>query len=105
MKHAFIDYMDNEGVLLRPERPPLMGAAAIEYLTQTNDSAYTLTWEPSAVHVAASGDMGYSFGIYRLQVYDTIIVGTYVSIWKKQKDGKWKFVLDSGNSGIDNNQQ
>jgi ketosteroid isomerase-like protein len=26
--------------------------------------------------------------------------GTYVTIWRKQKDGKWKFVLDTGNQGV-----
>jgi ketosteroid isomerase-like protein len=33
-------------------------------------------------------------------VKDTIIYGTYISIWKKQSDGNWKFVLDSGNEGV-----
>jgi ketosteroid isomerase-like protein len=31
---------------------------------------------------------------------DTVLRGTYVSVWKKQKDGKWKFMLDTGNEGI-----
>jgi ketosteroid isomerase-like protein len=31
---------------------------------------------------------------------DTVIYGTYTSIWKKEKNGKWKFVLDTGNEGI-----
>ena len=100
IKNAFIEFMDDEGVLLRPNYPPLIGANAIEYLTETNDSSYTLTWQPSASEVSASGDLGYSFGIYNLQFQDSTLYGTYVSIWKKQKDGKWKFVLDTGNDGI-----
>ena len=102
MRKAFIEYMDDDGVLLRPDHPPIVGANAIEYLTEQNDSSYTLTWEPSSAIVAASGDLGYSYGIYNLQLQDTILKGTYVSIWKKQKDGKWKFVLDSSNEGINN---
>jgi ketosteroid isomerase-like protein len=31
---------------------------------------------------------------------DTTIFGTYTSIWKKQSDGTWKFVLDTGNEGV-----
>jgi ketosteroid isomerase-like protein len=100
MKRAFIEFIDNDGILLRPDHPPIVGANAIEYLTETNDSSYTLTWEPSSAQVAASGDLGYSYGIYNLQLQDTMLQGTYVSIWKKQKDGKWKFVLDTGNPGL-----
>lgn len=99
MKKAFIEYMDDDGTLLRPNHPPIVGANAIEYLTEINDSSFTLTWEPSSAQVSASGDLGYSYGIYNLQLHDTTLQGTYVSIWK-QKDGKWKFVLDTGNEGI-----
>ena len=99
MKKAFIEYMDDNGVLLRPGHPPIVGANAIEYITEENDSSYTLTWEPSSATVAASGDLGYSYGIYKLQLQDTMMQGTYVSVWQKQKDGKWKFVLDTGNPG------
>lgn len=100
MKKAFIEYMDDNGILLRANHPPIIGANAIEYLTETNDSSYTLTWQPSSAQVSASGDLGYSYGIYNLQLQDTTLQGTYVSIWKKQKDGKWKFILDTGNPGI-----
>jgi len=102
MKKAFIEYMDDDGILLRPAHPPMIGANAIEYLTEINDSSYTLTWEPAAAQVSASGDLGYSYGIYNLQLQNTTLQGTYLSIWKKQKDGKWKFVLDTGNEGINN---
>jgi len=102
MKKAFIEYMDSDGTLLRPNHPPIIGADAIQYLTEQNDSSYTLTWVPSQVHVSSAGDLGYSYGIYNLQLHDTTLQGTYVSIWKKQKDGIWKFVLDSGNDGIKN---
>lgn len=102
MKKAFIEYMDNEGILLRPDNLPIIGADAIDFLSQSNDTAFTLTWKPSAVEISASEDLGYTYGIYNLHTADTVLNGTYVSIWKKQSDGKWKFVLDSGNQGIKN---
>jgi ketosteroid isomerase-like protein len=101
MKKAFIEFIDDDGVLLRPDHPPIVGASAIEFLSEQNDSSYTLTWEPATASVAASGDLGYSYGIYNLQLQDTLLHGTYVSIWKK-KEGKWKFVLDTGNPGLGN---
>jgi ketosteroid isomerase-like protein len=102
MKAAFIEYLDSNGVLLRPNRLPIAGADAVDFLIQQSDSDYTLTWEPKNGYVAKSGELGYTYGIYALRpsVKDTIIYGTYVSIWKKEKDGTWKYVLDTGNQGI-----
>jgi ketosteroid isomerase-like protein len=106
MKKAFLDYIDSNGVLLRSNHLPLLGADAIDFLIQQNDSAYTLKWEPKNGTVAASGELGYTYGIYVLKpaTKDTLIYGNYVSIWKKQSDGNWKFVLDSGNEGIGDEQ-
>ncbi len=102
MKNAFIEYIDSNGVLLRPNHMPIVGANAIDYLIQLNDSSYQLTWEPQNAVVAKSGELGYTYGIYTLKPNskDTILYGTYISIWKKQNDGKWKYILDSGNEGV-----
>ena len=80
----------------------IAGADAVDFLIQQNDADYTMTWEPRNAVVAQSGELGYTYGVYALRpsVKDTVIYGTYVSIWKKEKDGTWKFVLDSGNEGI-----
>ena len=102
MRNAFLDYIDSNGVLLRPNHLPLMGADAIDFLIRQNDSNFTLKWEPRSGMVAQSGELGYTYGVYALKRSgkDTIIYGNYVSIWKKQSDSTWKFVLDSGNEGI-----
>jgi hypothetical protein len=44
MKAAFIEYIDSNGVLLRPDNMPLTGAAAIDFLIEQNDADYNLTW-------------------------------------------------------------
>lgn len=102
MKTAFLEYIDSNGVLLRANQFPVVGADAIDFLVQQNDSAYTLEWEPKRGEIAQSGDLGYTYGLYKLQPKnkDSAVFGTYVSIWKKQADGSWKFVLDSGNEGL-----
>ncbi len=102
MKAAFIEYIDSNGVLLRPNEMPIIGANAIDYLIQQNDTGYSLTWQPNGGDISVSGDLGYTYGIYAMRPAskDTVIYGTYTSIWKKQEDGKWKFVLDTGNEGV-----
>jgi ketosteroid isomerase-like protein len=94
--------MDDDGVLLRPDQYPLIGAEAIDFLTRINDTTFSLQWEPQKGYVANSGELGYTFGVFSLTptAQDTVLYGTYVSIWKKQPDGSWKFVLDTGNEGI-----
>jgi len=102
MKNAFIEYIDSNGVLLRPNQMPIIGANAIDYLIEQSDTGFTLTWEPNGADIAQSGELGYTYGIYALKLNsrDTAIYGTYTSIWKKEKNGKWKFVLDTGNEGV-----
>ncbi|MEO7444081.1 MAG: hypothetical protein ABIT96_02750 [Ferruginibacter sp.] len=103
MHMAFLEFMDSNAVLLRPGHLPIVGAHAVDYLIGQDDAAYTLQWKTKDAMVASGGDMGFTYGIWALKpkVQDTVLYGTYVSIWKKGANGKWKFVLDSGNEGID----
>jgi len=102
MKTAMLNFMDGKGVLLRPNTMPLVGGNAVDYISQSNDTSYIMTWEPSGGSVGKSGDLGYTYGVYSLKPknQDTVFYGTYVSVWKRQEDGKWKFVLETGNEGI-----
>jgi ketosteroid isomerase-like protein len=63
----------------------------------------SLTWSPVEADMAASGDLGYTFGNYVLKAKDkdgkpVVQYGKYATVWKKQKDGTWKVVMDMGNS-------
>lgn len=64
---------------------------------------YTLVWEPQRAEVAASGDMGWTWGRYQVHVTgsdgtETVAHGKYLNVWMKQADGSWKVVADVGNS-------
>ena len=66
----------------------------------------SLTWTPVKADMAASGDLGYTYGnyVYTAKNKDGKLVasyGKYTSIWKKQKNGQWKVVVDVGNSSPD----
>ena len=67
------------------------------------DEGTSLTWTPIKAEMARSGDMGYTYGNYVYASKNkegkvTRSTGKYTSIWKKQKDGQWKVVVDMGNS-------
>ncbi|HEX5025190.1 MAG TPA: DUF4440 domain-containing protein [Agriterribacter sp.] len=100
MKKAFLEYIEKDGVLLRPGRMPIIGSEAVEFISAVNDSSFTLTWQPLDADISVASDLGYTYGTYNMRIKDSVYKGTYVTIWKKEKDGKWKFVLDTGNEGI-----
>ena len=97
IKKAFLQFMSEEGIILRPEHIPLVGPEAIDYLSQVADQDYTLSWKASGGEIAQSGDLGFTYGIYELKVADTTLTGTYVNVWQKQKDGSWKYILNNTN--------
>ena len=106
MKEAFLSYMDTNGTLLRPYMMPVTGYENVKKLLDEGNTDFTLTWTPLFADVGASLDLGYTYGIYEIVFKDESGAlqsrnGTYVSIWKKQPDGKWKFVLDTGNPGLE----
>ncbi|HTN05113.1 hypothetical protein [Agriterribacter sp.] len=99
IKKATLEYMEADGILLKPSRMPVTGADAVELITSLNDSSVILTWQSLGADMSAAADMGYTYGVYSLTAGSSTRRGTYVTIWKKQANGKWKFVLDSGNEG------
>ncbi len=102
---AFLGCIEQNGVLLRKHHYPLVGKDVIgRYLARQPDTTFILTWKPLFADVSSSADLGYTYGIYTLKSKtDTsqyLGEGLYLSIWKRQKDGTWKFVLDTGTDGL-----
>ena len=97
---AFVAFADSQVVILRDKRPPLKGLVAVTKAYDFDDSNLQLTWAPEKAEIADSGELGYSYGSYEMVTTDstgtTTTTGNYVSIWKKQPDGAWKYVLDTG---------
>lgn len=60
-----------------------------------------IAWEPDEAQISAGGDLGFTMGHATITVLDkdgkpTTSRTRYVTIWRKQPDGSWKFVLDGG---------
>lgn len=59
-------------------------------------------WKATGAEVAASGDLGYTWGKYEFGMKDVdgkidMHHGKYVTVWRKQADGQWEFVMNIGN--------
>ena len=103
MQKAFLFYFSDKGVMLRDNAYPLVGKnSLISQFANRSDTSFVLSWEPVYAMIAKSGDLGYTYGYYARTIKSTGVVskGTYVTIWEKQKDGTWKFVMDTGTNGL-----
>ena len=104
---AFLEYASPDVVLLKPNSYPIVGKEAMKQLySELSDTSYRLTWKPSYAKVSKSADLGYTFGIFLLEITrgeqkGQSLQGTFCTIWEKNAKGEWRFVLDTGNSGLD----
>ncbi len=101
MREAFVAFAADEVIKPQDGGQPVIGK---ESLMRSFEGApardFVLTWTP--LKADASGDLGYTFGNWERKFKtpsgsDTTVYGNYVSIWKRQPDGSWKYVFDSGN--------
>jgi ketosteroid isomerase-like protein len=90
---AFRQYAAPDAIMFLPGPMP-----AGPYLEQA-DWPGVIVWRPRMVSVAPSGDMAVSLGPSLWTVEDRKDPGYYLSIWSRQADGAWRFVLDRGTPG------
>jgi ketosteroid isomerase-like protein len=103
MFKAFLFYIAEDGVILRNNSFPDKGKESLmQRFAGKSDTAFILSWETLFENISKSGDLGYTYGIHSNtdKVTGKITKGTYITIWQKQTDGSWKFVLDTGTQGL-----
>jgi uncharacterized protein (TIGR02246 family) len=64
---------------------------------------FSLSFGPTKIEVAKSGEMAYDVGTFELRFDDAngnpaTEIGKYVVVWKKQPDEKWKVAADIFNT-------
>ena len=100
---AFAAYAAENATMMPVGEHPAVGRAAIRKEFEGLPAEATLTWKPFAADVAASGDFGYTLGDYEYRAPGpdgkmATHYGKYCTVWKKQADGRWKWVVDIGNA-------
>lgn len=87
---AFKQYSREDVFLLPPNEEPVRGRDKVYQRFVEFDKSFILDWEPQAAEVAASGDLGYSWGISTGTSRETqqpAFRGKYLSVWKKDQEG------------------
>jgi len=100
---SFAAFAADSAVILRDGAHPFVGRETIRTLF-SRPSRGQLQWEPYFADISGSGDLGYTLGSYQFTSKDSagnerVSHGYYVTIWKKQADGRWKYALDTGVGG------
>lgn len=99
VEHAFLCFAADDGILIR-NNSIIKGKQAIkEYFEIQNFKDFKLNWKPDFVDVSISGDFGYTYGKFSMFAINSegkeiSKEGIFHTIWKRQKDGTWKFVCD-----------
>ena len=96
---AFIHFAADSVVKMREGRFPITGKDEMSRIYRSRpDTGIILKWKPVKAEISRSNDLGYTFGEWELydKSRDTTMYGNYISVWKKQADGTWKYILDAG---------
>lgn len=98
-REAFLSFIADDGILFRPT-----AVKGKQWMTDHPVPVSTkrplLSWSPIYADIAQSGDLGYTTGPWQFKsdINDPKAAGfgDFITVWKKQSDGTWKFVVDLG---------
>jgi ketosteroid isomerase-like protein len=101
---GYMSYYADDSVEVPNGAPLIQGKAEIaKGMSFLDDKNNRLIWTPVGADISASADLGYTYGNFEFHTINkegrpVVDYGKYTSIWKLQKDGTWKVVLDMGNT-------
>jgi uncharacterized protein (TIGR02246 family) len=100
-----MSYYADTAIMLEPGGPAAKGKEAIQKNWSSTFAApgTSLTFAPTTIVVARSGDLAYDFGSYDLTAPDKkgkpqSSKGLYVVVWQKEPGGHWHVILDGPTS-------
>jgi ketosteroid isomerase-like protein len=92
---AFLAFIADDGISLGGAGLMGCGPAALAH-TFDGFAPGDLTWQPRFGYVAAGGDLGFTVGVAKIRGAAGTTTSKYLTIWKRQPDGGWRFVADGG---------
>lgn len=100
-----LSYWAEDAVMMAPGQAPIRGKAAIRKFVESSAAipGFNVRWEPLEVHISALGDMAYLIERNQFSFRDAsgspvTESNKVVTVWRKQRDGTWKNVIDMWNA-------
>lgn len=85
---AFRETAAEDAIMFVPER-----VQARQWLKAQKDPPASVSWTPSSIYVSCDGNLAASTGNWKRPDGS---VGYFTTIWRRDKKGRWKWVLDHG---------
>jgi uncharacterized protein (TIGR02246 family) len=99
--HQLANLWDEDGVLMAPQAPTLIGKKAIEQELQKdkeeNPESKPVAYKPQWADLQMAGDWAFEYGSFEARTQDnaqkqpTSFQGRFLRVMKRQSDGSWKF--------------
>jgi ketosteroid isomerase-like protein len=101
-----VGFWTEDATVFPPSAPALHGKAAIRDYVQKSLAipGFQIQWRPASAATSEDGTLGYTTGENAVTVPGPdgkliTIAGRYTTIWRRDRGGDWKCVIDIWNSG------
>jgi ketosteroid isomerase-like protein len=101
---AWIERFAEDAVVFPAGGPLLRGKTEIvERWKKDAFDPQGLAWSPAGAQASGGGDFGFTYGVWEKTGKGpdgklTVMKGKYLTVWRKNADGKWQVVADIGNA-------
>jgi uncharacterized protein (TIGR02246 family) len=99
-----VSFWAEDAMVFPPGSPAVAGKTAIrEFVAKSFQTpGFGISWKTTNVVVSRSGDMAYTTGTNRVTFSgpdgrQVTVEGKAVAVWRREKDGGWKCVIDIWN--------
>ena len=103
---SVLAYWTEDARVVMPGAPILAGKPAIRGMVEGSmkTPGFHITWTPDSGVVSRSGDLGYTYGTNEFTAPDSTgklvtTRGRYLTVWRKDSDGRWRCVEDIASPG------
>ncbi len=95
IRDSFLAFIADDGILFRPT-----AVNGKQFLEKQQSRPGLLTWYPAYADISGAGDMGMTTGPWEFRQKSPdeqpVAFGNFMTVWRKQADGTWKFAIDFG---------
>jgi ketosteroid isomerase-like protein len=94
VKDVFLAYLADDSIVFRSGE----AVQAKAWTEAQENPPFKLFLRPAWAGIALSGDLGWTVDPYDLHPdgSDEVRYGEYLTVWRKQKDGSWRFAANNG---------